>query len=69
MRVLSKTYLYQTEVDYNGDFVYDKAIGADIRWKEDKDLTKEFEVRKQRNKGEQRIFTLSYIFNTNSGQT
>ena len=35
---------------YGGDFVYDKAIGHDIKWKEDKDLTKKVEIKKQRNK-------------------
>ena len=49
-KVLEKTYLYQEEVGYSGDFVYDRAIGTDIKWKEDKDLTKEFEFKKQRNK-------------------
>lgn len=48
--VLEKTYVYQEEVGYSGDFVYDRAIGTEIRWKEDKDLTKEFEIKKQRNK-------------------
>jgi nucleosome assembly protein 1-like 1 len=48
--VLEKTYLYQEEVGYSGDFVYDRAIGTEIRWKEEKDLTKEFEIKKQRNK-------------------
>ena len=48
--VLEKTYIYQEEVGYSGDFVYDRAIGTEIRWKEDKDLTKEFEIKKQRNK-------------------
>jgi nucleosome assembly protein 1-like 1 len=50
--ILEKTYLYQGEVGYSGDFVYDRAIGTDIKWKEDKDLTKEFEIKKQRNKSE-----------------
>ena len=50
--ILEKTYLYQEEVGYAGDFVYDRAIGTEIKWKEDKDLTKEFEVKKQRNKSE-----------------
>lgn len=49
-KVLSKTYVYQEEVGYSGDFVYDRAIGTKIDWKEDKDLTKEYEVKKQRNK-------------------
>ena len=35
---------------YSGDFVFDRAIGTEIKWKEDKDLTKEFEIKKQRNK-------------------
>ncbi|EJF58511.1 nucleosome assembly protein [Dichomitus squalens] len=52
--VLEKTYLYQEEVGYSGDFMYDRAIGTEIKWKEDKDLTKEFEVKKQRNKNTNR---------------
>ncbi|THG97578.1 hypothetical protein EW026_g4442 [Hermanssonia centrifuga] len=48
--VLEKTYLYQEEVGYTGDFVYDRAIGTPIVWKADKDLTKTFEIKKQRNK-------------------
>ena len=48
--ILEKTYLYQEEVGYSGDFVYDRALGTKIKWKEDKDLTKEFEIKKQRNK-------------------
>ena len=48
--VLENTYVYQEEVGYSGDFVYDRAIGCEIKWKEDKDLTKEFEIKKQRNK-------------------
>ncbi|KAF9463736.1 nucleosome assembly protein [Collybia nuda] len=52
--VLTKTYVYQEEVGYSGDFVYDRAIGTEIRWKEDKDLTKEFEIKKQRNKNTNR---------------
>lgn len=50
--VLEKIYVYQAEVGYSGDFVYDRAIGTEIKWKEDKDLTKEFEIKKQRNKSE-----------------
>jgi nucleosome assembly protein 1-like 1 len=40
----------QEEVGYGGDFVYDKAVGHEIKWKEDKDLTKKIEIKKQRNK-------------------
>ncbi|KAG1814821.1 NAP-domain-containing protein [Suillus variegatus] len=46
--VLDKTYLYQEE------FVYDHAIGTEIKWKEDKDLTKEFEIKKQQNENTNR---------------
>ncbi|KAL6305708.1 hypothetical protein BKA93DRAFT_730831 [Sparassis latifolia] len=52
--ILEKTYLYQEEVGYSGDFMYDRAIGTEIKWKEDKDLTKEFEIKKQRNKNTNR---------------
>lgn len=48
--VLEKTYIYQKEIDYSGDFMYDHAEGTQIKWKEEKDLTKVFEVKKQRNK-------------------
>ncbi|EIM91794.1 NAP-domain-containing protein [Stereum hirsutum FP-91666 SS1] len=51
---LEKTYVYQEEVGYTGDFVYDKAIGTEIKWKAEKDLTKEFEIKKQRNKNTNR---------------
>ena len=50
--ILTKTYIYQTEVGYTGDFIYDKAVGTEIDWKADKDLTKTFEIKKQRNKSE-----------------
>ena len=48
--VLEKTYYYLPEIDWEGEFVYDRAEGTEIRWKEDKDLTKEVQVKKQRNK-------------------
>ncbi|KAJ7606636.1 nucleosome assembly protein [Roridomyces roridus] len=53
-KTLSKTYIYQEEVGYSGDFVYDRAVGSDIAWKEDKDLTREWEIKKQRNKNTNR---------------
>jgi nucleosome assembly protein 1-like 1 len=40
----------QEQVGYGGDFVYDRAIGHEIKWKGDKDLTKKVEIKKQRNK-------------------
>ncbi|KAF7368665.1 NAP-domain-containing protein [Mycena venus] len=53
-KTLSKTYIYQEEVGYGGDFVYDRAVGSDIVWKEEKDLTREWEIKKQRNKNTNR---------------
>ncbi|KAG8933413.1 hypothetical protein FRC01_009409 [Tulasnella sp. 417] len=52
--VLTKTYIYEDEVDFAGDYVYSSAEGTTINWKEDKDLTKTYEVRKQRNKNTNR---------------
>lgn len=40
----------QDELGYAGDFMFDRAKGTQIVWKEDKDLTKEIEIKKQRNK-------------------
>ena len=47
---LSKTYYYQEEAGYGGDFVYDHADGDAIAWNEGKDLTVRYETKKQRNK-------------------
>ena len=51
-KVLEKTYIYKPDIDVSGDFIYERALGTQIKWKEDKDLTKEVEVKKQRNKSE-----------------
>jgi nucleosome assembly protein 1-like 1 len=62
--VLTKTYIYQAEIGYGGDFVYDHAEGTEIKWKEDKDLTKEFEIKKQRNKSMypvESIYLISFL--------
>ena len=50
--VLSKEYHYKDELDFQGDYVYDRAVGHEIKWKEDKNLTQEIEVKRQRNKGQ-----------------
>lgn len=47
---LEKTYYYQEEVGYGGDFVYERAVGTEIKWKADQNLTTTVEVKKQRNK-------------------
>ncbi|KAK5111263.1 hypothetical protein LTR62_005291 [Meristemomyces frigidus] len=49
-KTLSKTYFYQEENGYGGDFIYDHAEGDKIDWKSGKDLTVKVESKKQRNK-------------------
>lgn len=49
--LLTKTYYYQEEPGYGGDFVYDHAEGTQIDWKDGKDLTVTVETKKQKHKG------------------
>ncbi|KAI9750466.1 MAG: hypothetical protein M4579_006456 [Chaenotheca gracillima] len=49
-KTVSKTYFYQEESGYGGDFIYDHAEGSEIEWKSGKDLTVRVESKKQRNK-------------------
>lgn len=49
-RAITKTYFYQNESGYGGDFIYDHAEGDKIDWKDGKDLTVRVESKKQRNK-------------------
>ncbi|KPM41659.1 putative nucleosome assembly protein [Neonectria ditissima] len=49
-KTLSKTYIYQNESGYGGDFIYDHADGDVIEWLPGKDLTVRVESKKQRNK-------------------
>lgn len=51
-KTITKTYYYQEESGYGGDFIYDHAEGDKIDWKADKDLTVRVESKKQRNKSE-----------------
>lgn len=51
-KVLTKTYYYQEESGYGGEFIYDHAEGDKIEWKAGKDLTVRVESKKQRNKSE-----------------
>ncbi|KAF4585423.1 nucleosome assembly protein [Ophiocordyceps camponoti-floridani] len=48
--VVTKTYYYQNESGYGGDFIYDHAEGDKINWLTGKDLTIRVEEKKQRNK-------------------
>lgn len=49
-KIITKTYFYQNESGYGGDFIYDRAEGSKIEWKAGKDLTVRVEQKKQRNK-------------------
>lgn len=49
-KLITKTYFYQNESGYGGDFIYDHAEGDKISWKSGKDLTVRVESKKQRNK-------------------
>jgi nucleosome assembly protein 1-like 1 len=49
-KTLTKTYYYQEENGYGGDFIYDHAEGDKIEWKAGKDLTVRIESKKQRNR-------------------
>lgn len=49
-KIITKTYFYQEERGYGGDFIYDHAEGDKIDWKTGKDLTVRIESKKQRNK-------------------
>jgi nucleosome assembly protein 1-like 1 len=51
-KTLTKTYYYQNEMGYGGDFIYDHAEGSKIDWVPGKDLTVRIEAKKQRNKSE-----------------
>lgn len=49
-KTITKTYFYQEESGYGGEFIYDHAEGDKIDWKAGKDLTVRVESKKQRNK-------------------
>lgn len=49
-KTLTKTYFYQDEVNYGGEYIYDHTEGDPITWKTGKDLTVRIETKKQRNK-------------------
>ncbi|KAH8632960.1 putative nucleosome assembly protein [Alternaria alternata] len=51
-KTITKTYFYQEENGYGGDFIYDHAEGDKVDWKAGKDLTVRIESKKQRNKSE-----------------
>lgn len=54
-KTLTKTYFYQAESGYGGDFIYDHAEGDKIEWLPNKDLTTRVESKKQRNKSKTNV--------------
>lgn len=59
---ITKTYYYQEESGYGGDFIYDHAEGDKINWKEGKDLTMRVESKKQRNKSILIFFLIIHLW-------
>lgn len=59
---LRKTYFYQKELGYSGDFIYDHAEGCEIAWKDNAhNVTVDLEMRKQRNKSTKQVRTIEKI--------
>lgn len=61
-KTLSKTYFYQEESGYGGDFIYDHAEGDKIDWKADKDLTVRIDSKKQRNRSKHLKLGITAIY-------
>lgn len=60
--VLTKTYYYQSELGYSGDFIYDHAEGDKINWIDNEsNTTISVEKRKQRNKVTKQVRTIEKI--------
>lgn len=65
--ILTKTYHYQPELGYSGDFVYDHADGCEIDWTlTEKNVTISIERRKQRNKTTKQTRTIEKLTPTES---
>lgn len=59
---LVKTYYYQSELGYSGDFIYDHAEGDVINWTNNaSNVTVEVEMRKQRNKTTKQVRTIEKL--------
>ncbi|EGW34578.1 uncharacterized protein SPAPADRAFT_60008 [Spathaspora passalidarum NRRL Y-27907] len=66
-QILTKTYHYQAELGYSGDFVYDHADGCEINWKsKENNVTITIERRKQRNKTTKQTRTIEKLTPTES---
>ncbi|CUM67167.1 uncharacterized protein PRCAT00004860001 [Priceomyces carsonii] len=61
-QILTKTYHYQAELGYSGDFVYDHADGCEINWSsKELNVTINIERRKQRNKTTKQTRTIEKL--------
>lgn len=61
-KTLTKTYYYQNELGYSGDFIYDHAEGEEIQWADNEsNTTIAVEMRKQRNKATKQVRTIEKI--------
>ncbi|CCE61792.1 hypothetical protein TPHA_0B01200 [Tetrapisispora phaffii CBS 4417] len=59
---ITKTYYYQSELGYSGDFIYDHADGEEIDWVDNEsNVTVQIEKRKQRNKTTKQVRTIEKI--------
>lgn len=66
-QILTKTYHYQVELGYSGDFVYDQADGCEINWKtKENNVTMSIERRKQRNRNTKQTRTIEKLTPTES---
>ena len=65
-KVITKTYFYQEESSYGGEFIYDHAEGDKIDWKSGKDLTTKVESKKQRNKNTKQTRVIKKTIPTDS---
>lgn len=64
---LTKTYYYQKELGYTGEFVYDHSEGCEIAWKSDSvNATIEVEQRKQRNKHTKQVRVVEKVTHVES---
>lgn len=68
-KTVTKTYFYQNESGYGGDFIYDHAEGDKIDWKVGKDLTVRVEQKKQRNKSKRTSDDMSQTLTENVSDT
>ncbi|KAI9671236.1 MAG: hypothetical protein M1829_004643 [Trizodia sp. TS-e1964] len=65
-KIITKTYYYQEENGYGGDFIYSHAEGDKIEWATGKDLTVKYESKKQRNKNTKQTRVIKKTIPTDS---